>query len=190
MGTQTISGLDSNTQQAGNQPPFVSNTFHAEEVARAARHELEALLRQRSELMKRIGTVKQALAGLTKLFGCAEPDDTLSNPNGNQGRQIVHQTGLTNACRTALLEATGPLRAHQVRDRLRFQGFLLENHRDPVATVTTILRRLGQYGEARAVVMPDSKRGWEWISQTAAGNDAEDTLPSGSASDIDSADRP
>jgi hypothetical protein len=184
MGTQTVSRLDSDTEQAGNQPPLVGNTFHAEEVARAARHELDALLRQRSELMKRIGTVKQTLAGLTKLFGCSEPADTLSEPNGNQGRQIVHQTGLTDACRTALLEATGPLRAHQVRDRLRFQGFPLDNHRDPVATVTTILRRLWQYGEARSVVLPDGKKGWEWISEKSAQEDVARTLQNSLVADI------
>jgi len=64
----------------------------------------------------------------------------------------------------ALLQAGTPLRPHQVRDRLRFQGLSLENHRDPVATVTTVLRRLGQYGEARAVILADGKRAWQWVA--------------------------
>ena len=74
-----------------------------------------------------------------------------------------HFTGLTNEFRMALLQADGPLRPHQVRDWLRFKGLSLEDHRDPVATVTSILRRLGQYGEARAVTLPDGKRAWEWV---------------------------
>lgn len=136
---------------------------HAEEVVRAARQELDVLLRQRAELMKRIGTVKQTLAGLSALFGCAPAAGPLQL-HQNQP-QSVHQQGLTNACRMALLQANTPLRANQVRDRLRFQGLSLENHRDPVATVATILRRLSQYGEARLVTLPDGHRGWEWVTQ-------------------------
>jgi len=140
-------------------------SYHAEEVVRAARQELDVLLRQRAELMKRIGTVKQTLVGLSSLFGCAPAGSPLQLQEDKP--QSVHQTGLTNACRMALLQANTPLRANQVRDKLRFQGLSLEHHRDPVATVTTILRRLGQYGEARLVPLPDGKRGWEWVTQSA-----------------------
>ncbi len=138
-------------------------SHHAAEVVRAAQGELEALLRQRSEIMKRIGAVKQTLVGLSSIFDCSLvgtifPEGVLAEPSGS------HLTGLTDACRRALMQAGVPLRPHQVRDRLRFQGPSLENHRDPVATVTTVLRRLGQYGEARAVIQPDGKRAWEWVT--------------------------
>ena len=152
--TQIAAGTNSN-----------GHSYHAEEVVRAARLELDVLLRQRTELMRRIGTVKQTLVGLSALFGCAPAAGPLQPQEDTP--QSFHQTGLTNACRMALLQANTPLRANQVRDKLRFQGLSLENHRDPVATVTTILRRLGQYGEARLVPLPDGKRGWEWATQSA-----------------------
>ena len=115
--------------------------------------------------MKRIGAVKQTLVGLTSIFDCsallqADISGTAYGPGVGS-----HQTGLTNACRMALLQAGTPLRAHQVRDKLRFQGFSLESHRDPVASVTTILRRLGQYGEAKPVTLPDGKRAWVWVAE-------------------------
>ena len=147
-------------------------SYHAEEVVRAARQELDILLRQRTELMKRIGTVTQTLVGLSALFGCAPTAGPLQLQQNQP--QSVHQPGLTNACRMALLQANTPLRANQVRDRLRFQGLSLENHRNPVATVTTILRRLRKYGEARLVTLPDGKRGWEWVTQ-AVNKDSTET---------------
>jgi hypothetical protein len=137
-------------------------SHHAAEVVRAAQQELDTLLRQRSEIVKRIGAVKQTLVGLTSIFDCSAQGISLT-VNGFTEVSGAHLTGLTNACRMALLQARTPLRPHQVRDRLRFQGLSLENHRDPVATVTTVLRRLGQYGEARAVIQPDGKRAWEWV---------------------------
>ena len=48
---------------------------HVQEVIVAAEHELHQLLQQRSEIMKRIGTVKQTIAGLANVFG----EDLLSD---------------------------------------------------------------------------------------------------------------
>src|ERR1043166_2961938 len=42
---------------------------HVQEVIRQAHDELRQLIRQRAEIMKRIGTVKQTIAGLANLFG-------------------------------------------------------------------------------------------------------------------------
>jgi hypothetical protein len=153
----------------GNSIPTIERSddsqlsHHAAEVVRAAQQELDILMRQRSEIMKRIGAVKQTLVGLTSIFDCSAQMINLTGSVFAEGSG-AHLTGLTNACRMALLQAGTPLRPHQVRDRLRFQGLSLENHRDPVATVTTVLRRLGQYGEARAVIQADGKRAWEWIA--------------------------
>src|SRR5437868_1882802 len=46
---------------------------HVQEVIRAAQRELRELLRERAEIMKRIGTVKQTIVGLANMFG----DDVL-----------------------------------------------------------------------------------------------------------------
>jgi hypothetical protein len=72
--------------------------------------------------------------------------------------------GLASACRSALMQANGPLQPHQVRDRLRFEGLSLENHRDPVAAVASVLRKLRRYGEAKAVILSDGKRAWQWVA--------------------------
>jgi hypothetical protein len=45
---------------------------------------------------------------------------------------------------------------------------VIERHKDPLASVTTVLNRLVEYGEARAVVGVNGRRAWEWISDPPA----------------------
>jgi hypothetical protein len=42
---------------------------HVQEVLKSAHEELRVLLKQRAEIMKRIGTVKQTIVGLANMFG-------------------------------------------------------------------------------------------------------------------------
>ena len=64
-----------------------------------------------------------------------------------------------------LIEARTPLTAREVCDQLRSRfGELLINHKDPLASVTTVLNRLADYGEARSSSNPHGKRAWEWVA--------------------------
>ena len=47
---------------------------HVQQVVKSAHEELCSLLKQRAEIMKRIGTVKQTIVGLANMFG-----DTILN---------------------------------------------------------------------------------------------------------------
>lgn len=138
---------------------------YVQEVLRTAHHELLALLQQRADLMKRIGTVKQTIIGLANLFGDDVLDDELltlvdRKPSGRQ-------PGFTRACRTVLMEARTPLSARDVVTHMqnRFAAVLV-NHKDPLASVTTVLNRLVAYGEARATANESGKRVWEWVSDS------------------------
>src|SRR5215469_13498704 len=124
---------------------------HVQEVIRQAHEELRQLLQQRAEIMKRIGTVKQTISGLANLFG----DDVLNEEllelvdRKSSGRQ----PGFTKACRMVLMEAACPMGARDVCEQIqqRIPPVLLR-HKDPLASVTTVLNRLVEYGEAKAVV--------------------------------------
>ena len=89
---------------------------HVQEVVRQAHEELQQLLQQRSEVMRRIGTIKQTIAGLANLFG----DDVLSDEllelvdRKSNGRQ----PGFTKACRSILMDANRALSARDVCDRI------------------------------------------------------------------------
>ena len=148
----------------GNGSLLGTGDAHVQQVVRAAQEELSQLMRQRAEIMKRIGTIKQTIAGLANLFG----DDVLSDElldlvgRKSDGRQ----PGFTKACRTVLMEASRPLGAREVCEHIqRKLPPILLRHKDPLASVTTVLNRLVEYGEARAVLRDDGRRAWEWVAE-------------------------
>jgi hypothetical protein len=134
-----------------------------QQVVRAAHEELRQLLQQRAEIMKRIGTVKQTIVGLANLFGDQVLSDDLlelvdRKPNGRQ-------PGFTKACRIVLMEARRPMGAREVCAELeRRTPVILARHKDPLASVTTVLNRLVDYGEARSLSNERGRRVWEWVS--------------------------
>ena len=146
------------------------NQGSVQDVVHAARLELRDLMQKRAEIMKRIGTVKQTIIGLANLFGDQILDDELLGliDRKSNGRQ----PGFTRACRMVLIEASHPYSAREVCEQLqqKFAGVLL-NHKDPLASVTTVLNRLVDYGEARSIVTQKNKRVWEWIADK--GSDTE-----------------
>jgi len=144
--------------------PINTGDLHVQEVVRAAHEELRQLMRQRAEVMKRIGTVKQTIVGLANLFGDAVLNDELLElvDRKSGGRQ----PGFTKACRMVLMEANKPLGAREVCDQIqqRMPPILLR-HKDPLASVTTVLNRLVEYGEARTVMRENGRRAWQWVSE-------------------------
>jgi len=55
---------------------------------------------------------------------------------------------------------------------------VLERHKDPIASVTTVLNRLADYTEARCSLDASGRRVWEWIAERESGTD----LPLGAIS--------
>ena len=140
-----------------------SNDPHVQEVVKAAHQELNHLLRQRGEIMKRIGTVKQTIVGLANLFGDDVLDEELLEliDRKASGRQ----PGFTKACRMVLMEAERPLGAREVCEQIQHRlPPLLMRHKDPLASVTTVLNRLVDYGEASSVVADNGRRAWQWVA--------------------------
>ena len=139
---------------------------HVHEVVKTAHEELRQLMRQRAEIMKRIGTLKQTISGLANLFG----DDIL----GEELLELVdrktggRQPGFTKACRMVLMEAGRPLAVREVCEQMqqRLPAVLLR-HKDPLASVTTVLNRLVEYGEAMSVVRENGRRAWQWAADPA-----------------------
>jgi hypothetical protein len=140
---------------------------HVQEVVKTAHEELRHLMHQRAEIMKRIGTLKQTISGLANLFG----DDIL----GEDLLELVdrktggRQPGFTKACRMVLMEAGRPLAVREVCEQIqqRLPAVLLR-HKDPLASVTTVLNRLVDYGEAMSVVRENGRRAWQWVSDPVA----------------------
>jgi hypothetical protein len=148
---------------------------HVQEVIRQAHDELRQLMQQRAEIMKRIGTVKQTISGLANLFGDGVLSEELMElvDRKSNGRQ----PGFTKACRMILMESDRAMNSRDICDYFQEKlPDLLARHKDPMASVTTVLNRLVEYGEAEAVVA-NGRRAWRWVA------DAQET-PRGNANQI------
>jgi hypothetical protein len=153
-------GSDEKTQATG---------LHVQEVIRSAEQELYELLQRRAEVMKRIGTIKQTLAGLANLFGDSVLSDELLTFLDR--KTASRQPGFTRACRLVLMESGTPLGARQACEVLgRKFPELIERHKDPMASVTTVLNRLVDYAEARCFLNESGRRVWEWIAERGSGD--------------------
>jgi hypothetical protein len=140
---------------------------HVQEVIRQAHDELRQLLQQRAEVMKRIGTVKQTIAGLANLFGDSVLSEELMElvDRKSNGRQ----PGFTKACRMILMECGRAMSAREICDYFHQKmPSMLARHKDPMASVTTVLNRLVEYGEAQAVLSGSGRRAWLWVAEPAA----------------------
>jgi hypothetical protein len=154
-------------QESASAAKTITNTGngHVEEVVRQAHEELRQLLHQRAEVMRRIGTIKQTIAGLANLFGDGVLSDELLElvDRKSSGRQ----PGFTKACRMILMDANRALSARDVCDRIQEKAPpVLARHKDPMASVTTVLNRLVAYGEAKAVALDNGRRAWQWVADS------------------------
>src|SRR6266581_4632233 len=151
------------TDGNGNRNLPGSTDPHVLEVVKAAHEELRQLMRQRADVMKRIGTVKQTIVGLANLFGDAVlTDELLELVDRKSGGR---QPGFTKACRMILMQSAKPLGAREVCDQIQQRmPPILVRHKDPLASVTTVLNRLVEYGEARTVLRENGRRAWQWVS--------------------------
>ena len=143
---------------------LTSRSAHLQDVVAAAERELRELLQQRSETMKRIGTVKQTLACLAKVFG---EDVLTAEVLRLLGQGVTRkQPGFTRACRVVLMEAGIPLDARQgFRELQRRFPELVARHKDPLASVTTVFNRLVGYAEVRSFHNGKGRKVWEWIAE-------------------------
>ncbi len=148
---------------SGNRHLPINGDAHVQEVVKAAHEELRQLMRQRADVMKRIGTVKQTIVGLANLFGDEVLSEELLDLVDRKGGG--RQPGFTKACRMVLMEADRPLGAREVCESIRRRlPPVLLRHKDPLASVTTVLNRLVEYGEARTVPGENGRRAWQWVS--------------------------
>ena len=108
--------------------------------------------------------IKQTLAGLANIFGDSVLSDQLLTFLDR--KSASRQPGFTRGCRVVLMDAKKPICARLVCHALQ-QRFpeLLERHKDPIASLTTVLNRLADYNEARCSLDATGHQVWEWIAQ-------------------------
>jgi hypothetical protein len=160
-----------NSHNGSHDGNTLANNVSVHHVVKAAHDELRQLLQQRAEIMKRIGTVKQTIAGLANIFGEEALGEDLLELIDRKGNG--RQPGFTKACRRVLMEVRRPMGARELCVELeRLAPTILTRHKDPLASVTTVLNRLVEYGEARSLSNDRGRRVWEWISEPEQASDA------------------
>jgi hypothetical protein len=50
---------------------------------------------------------------------------------------------------------------------------VLLRHKDPLASVTTVLNRLVEYGEALSLVRDNGRRAWQWVADPVSAEHSE-----------------
>ncbi len=138
------------------------NKANAKEVVRAAHAEMRELVRKRTEVMQRIGSVKRTIMGLAAVFGDGIlGDEYLDLKNRKKSGE---QHGFTRTCRVILMESTHPLTSREICEEVKRRIDQIDlRHKDLLASVTTVLNRLAEYGEAQAVTQENGRRAWRWI---------------------------
>jgi hypothetical protein len=151
-------------------PAAVSALPHVQEVLRTAHDELSGLLRQRDDIMKRIGKIKQMLSGMANLFGESVLYEELRV--ALEGRPSDRRKGFTRACRQVLMQSRAPLPLRYFLGELRRKfPEVADRHKDLSASVTTVFHRLATYGEARWSEDEKGGRVWEWVAETRTSAD-------------------
>jgi hypothetical protein len=141
-----------------------SQDLHLRAIFELARELLQQLTEQRDEITNRIPARKQTILGLGNLFG--------NELVGKDLHRLIAQThrtthsGFTNACRTVLKQSGDALSARDVCSLLqkRFPTVLQHNN-NLDASVTTILNRLVNYGEARTFKFANGRRVWQAVDR-------------------------
>jgi hypothetical protein len=139
-----------------------SRDAHLQEVVRQAHEELRLLMHKRAEVVKRIGKLKQTIVGLANLFG----ERVLSNGLLDLVDRKNHrrQPGFTKTCRMILMESGSALSARGMHEQIQQRmPLMIAHHKDSLASVTTVLNRLVEYGEARVVTLENGRRAWLWV---------------------------
>ena len=139
-----------------------SSKAHVQEVVRQAHEELRFLMGKRAEVVKRISTLKQTIAGLASLFGDRVLSSELLDLVDCKNRR--RQPGFTKTCRMILMESASALSALDVREQIQQRvPLMIAHHKDSLASVNTVLNRLVEYGEARVVTLKNGRRAWQWV---------------------------
>lgn len=160
---QRSAAIQTSQQEDGSRVRAVSShpATHppVNEVVRMVTAELKELTCQHNDIMKRIGNLRRTLSGLATIFGNCVFEIA---PDASGGKKYSWQ-GFTNICRLILMSAETPLTAQQVCALVKQRSEEIDSrHRDPLASVTTVLNRLAKYGEVTYEIGQTGSRLWKW----------------------------
>lgn len=163
MGAHTVSaGSSTSTGHVPAGQGFGGAFEDVEHVVGRIQHELQVLRTEHAAIAKRIGLIKNTIAGLAEVFGPGVVGQELQSTLKVATVKRRRNRGLTDACRELLRETAEPQTLKQISARIqeRFPA-LLSHHRYPMTIVQMMLRRLVMYGEADEIEGGAGLRSWK-----------------------------
>jgi hypothetical protein len=138
-----------------------------EEIIAGMKKELHTLYEERSAVDRRMDTIKKALVGLATLYG----DETLSIDflQSTDPPRKRPRAGLTNICRSILMQSKVPLRTAEICRLVTEQNpDALKLHKNPSASVAVVLRRLVKKGQVHPLEKGRAKTEWTWVENCSS----------------------
>jgi hypothetical protein len=165
MGTQTVSAGTSSAPEHAPAQAFGGAFEDVEQVVGRIQRELQTLRTEQVAIAKRIGLIKNTIAGLAEVFGPGVVGQELQGLLKVEPVKRRRSRGLTDACRELLRETSEPQTLKQISARIheRFPT-LVTHHRYPATIIQIMLRRLVMYGEAEEIDAEAGLRSWRFPS--------------------------
>jgi hypothetical protein len=163
MGTHTVPAGSSGAPEHVSSAQAFGGAFEdVEHVVGRIQRELQSLRSEHAAIAKRIGLIKNTIAGLAEVFG---PGVVGQELQGLLRVELIKRRrcrGLTDACRELLKETSEPQTLKQISARIqeRFPT-LVRHHRYPTTIIQMMLRRLVMYGEAEEIDGIAGVRSWK-----------------------------
>jgi hypothetical protein len=122
-----------------------------------AKAELGTLREQKAVLERNLEAREREIAELTRTV------NFLAQMLGEQPEPVDADSppgGMTECIRDILRNATEPLTAAEIRESLEALGFDMKSYSNPLATIHTVLRRLGEANEVETTheATPDKRK--------------------------------
>ena len=166
MGTQSVStGSSGASEHAPAAQAFGGELEDVEQVVGRIQRELQTLRSEHAAIAKRIGLIKNTIAGLAEVFGPGVVGQELQGLLTTEPVKRRRSRGLTDACRELLREASEPQTLRQISTRIQeHYPTLVTHHRYPATIIQMMLRRLVMYGEAEEIDTGAGLRSWRCSS--------------------------
>ena len=117
-------------------------------IVEDSKKELEDLLIKQEEIERRIARLKQAILGLAPLIEEEPTDQGMYGTNDDfVSEWLGLGTGMTDVCRNIFKASSSPLTPVEIKQKLLDMGVDLTKHKNIMASVHSVLKRLAEKGE-------------------------------------------
>lgn len=110
----------------------------------AATKELESLLQQKKQIESRVISIRKTMNALSTLLQESGDRGWLANMLG-----ALEEESLTDDILAAIVQSTEPMTTTDVHNELKKFSRSVAEHKNPLATINAVLKRLVEQGKAR-----------------------------------------